>query len=223
MTLYPGVRCYVKEAFAKSTLVVNEVDSFMRLCDVCDLLKDAWHCRTEPRAHELADRLEVAVPAYLAAFLKAFGLNAFRFKHHQMMHLAEQVRKDLLLLSCWVLERKHISAKQCFAHYKHATLMPGGALARMVNHQVFIVPWGCTKRCRPLHVSALLAAVSTALIYIYIYIYMCSLTRFGNCSLQSGIRVCSARRRTFQNWRQPCKFQKLLSVTLCGIKDCMHA
>ena len=179
MTLYPAIRSFVKEAFAKSTMVVDEVNSFLKLCEVCDLLQDARHCRTEARAHEIADRLEVAVPTYLAAFLKAYGLDAVRFKHHQMMHVAEQVRTDLLLLCCWVLERKHISAKQCFAHFYNKTVMPGGALARMVNHQAHLV------QCRTQKAVSTAVNVALALVcsgvdrfslgihtYIYIYVYV---------------------------------------------------
>ena len=136
MNLYPAVRCFLREALSGSTMVTKEMDSFLKLCIVCDLLKDVVRCKHEDQIPVLADKIGSAVSEYLAAVKTAYGVDCMRFKHHQLMHVAGQVRRDLLLLSCWTLERKHISSKQCFAHYRHSELMPGGALSRMVNKQV---------------------------------------------------------------------------------------
>ena len=136
MTLYPAIRIFLQEALARSALVAMELDSFFKLSTACDLLKDALECKNRDRMDGIADQLDVAVSAYLLAFKAAYGLDNMRFKHHQMMHLASQLRRDKQLLACWVLERKHISSKQGFAHYKQSALMPRGALARIVNKQV---------------------------------------------------------------------------------------
>ena len=148
MAIYPAVRAFVTEALSKSTRLGNEMDSLMKLFAICDLLKDAMHGNIP--AEDIADSLEVAVPSYLDAFKRAYGPDAVRFKHHQLLHIASQVRRDKRLLTCWALERKHTSTKQCFAHYRHAEIMPAGALARMVNAQVCIYVRKCTQRCRPL-------------------------------------------------------------------------
>ena len=137
LAVYPAVRVFVVDALSGSVRLVNEIDSFLRLCDVCDLLVEALHCPTEARADEIADQLEIAVATYLEAYKKAYGLQAIRFKHHQLLHIARQIRRDKRLLACWTLERKHITAKQSFANYRQAALMPAGALARMVNAQVW--------------------------------------------------------------------------------------
>ena len=136
MSLYPAVRCFLIEAFASSTLVKKEFQSFMALGSVCDLLAMLMHNKEENLIDRLADQLQAAVKTYLDAFREAYTVQQMRFKHHQLLHIPSQVRRDRLLLSCWALERKHIGAKECFNHYKIATLMPGGALARMVNRQV---------------------------------------------------------------------------------------
>jgi hypothetical protein len=120
LAIYPAIRLFVFESLSGSKAMVKEVASLMKLFDVCDLLGEAMRCSTATRALELADQLDIAVAAYLEAFVEAYGIEAMRFKHHQLLHLANQLRKDGWLLTCWTLERKHITSKQCFANYKHA-------------------------------------------------------------------------------------------------------
>ena len=116
---------------------------FLKLCDVCDLLVHAMHGFKGAGAAETADQLEAAVANYLEAFKSAHGEQAVKFKHHQLLHIPAQIRRDKMLLSCFTLERKHISTKQASAHYKHAEVMPAGALARMVNAQVCVCVCVC--------------------------------------------------------------------------------
>ena len=165
LAVYPAVRVFVVEALGKSTRLVNEIDSFLSICAICDLLVEALHCPAEARALVIADLLTTAVATYLEAFKKAYGLEAVRFKHHQLLHLPGQIRRDKRLLACWTLERKHITAKQAFSNFCQASVMPAGALARMVNAQVRERMHACmhvyacmvciSPRCRPPHMRTL--------------------------------------------------------------------
>ena len=66
----------------------------------------------------LACSMETAIEDYLEAFKKAYGPETMRFKHHMLLHLPNQLRKDGLLVTCWPLERKHIVALQSHQNYK---------------------------------------------------------------------------------------------------------
>ena len=126
----------------------------MKLREVCDLVREAVQCPPAARVKEIATLLQVAISKYLDAFKEAYGVDAMRFKHHQLMHIVAQLLRDLMMLTCFTLERKHITSMQCFANYKNAEFMPAGALARMVNAQVCGIVYICLVK----HA----AAVSTA-------------------------------------------------------------
>lgn len=149
LSVYPGLRYFVVEAFAKSDKIQRELTSLLSLTDICDLCTQGMHCRTAARAEELATRLEQAIPKYLESFKGVYGERALRFKHHLLMHLPAHLRADGRLLTCFTLERKHVVSKQCFNHYKHAEKMPVGALARMLNAQVLLLLLVARLRCRP--------------------------------------------------------------------------
>ena len=162
LQVYPGVRHFIVEACSKSERLVKEIESFFKLCEVCDLVLAAMHCRTKAQVAELVAPLENAVSAYMTAFVKAYGPDAVRFKHHQLLHVASQLLRDGMCLTCFTLERKHITTNQCFNNYRRWETMPAGSLARMVNAQVHGIALFF-----PLLQDA--AAVSTA-ICVYAYI-----------------------------------------------------
>ena len=68
----------------------------------------------------------------MAAFVEAYGEEHVRFKHHQALHLEKHKR----MLSCWVLERKHIGTKECLQHNRCVMHIESTGLSRMINRQL---------------------------------------------------------------------------------------
>ena len=85
----------------------DEIDSFVKLGDVVDILANANKGIVGP------DDLEAATTCWLEAHLKAYGDEHFVYKHHQAMHLADMWRRTLtrggrrFLMNCFALERHH--------------------------------------------------------------------------------------------------------------------
>ena len=84
----------------------------------------------------LAKRLDTAVFAYLQAYANAHGQAEMRHKHHELVHLADQLRKDKLLLWCFTAERKHIVAKEVMTDSKKRRNFALGTVARMLSAQI---------------------------------------------------------------------------------------
>jgi hypothetical protein len=135
LSIFPALRAFIDEAFGKSAPLHAEVTSFLKLSRVCDLVKQCLtECTYDP--DKMAASLEVAVEAYLVAFKAAYGEEHVRFKHHQLLHLAGQIKKDRMLLACWAAERKNKHLLQCCFHQKHAPAMTPGVLGKAVAGQV---------------------------------------------------------------------------------------
>jgi hypothetical protein len=107
--------------------------SLMLLLDVVDLVLKAN--RRLQDVETLATRLETAVFAYLEATL-AYGSQAMKHKHHELTHLADQLRRDGILLWCFTTERKHIIAKAVMAHCRTMTAFGLGSVSRMFTSQI---------------------------------------------------------------------------------------
>ena len=75
-------------------------------------------------AEQAAIRLRDLVKSYMAAFEEAYGKNKFRFKHHQLLHLPDQIYARKRLLICFVLERKHYLAKVALQWHKRLRAIP---------------------------------------------------------------------------------------------------
>ena len=87
-------------------------------------------------AEQAAIRLRDLVKSYMAAFEEAYGKNKFRFKHHQLLHLPDQIYARKRLLICFVLERKHYLAKVALQWHKRLRSMSRGGLNGMLMSQL---------------------------------------------------------------------------------------
>lgn len=137
LSVYPALRHFVLEALSASKALTAQRESLLALFRVCDLVKEATRLKQNTDDVEpLARDLEEASSEYLHAFRIAYGPLAMKFKHHLVMHLASQLRRDKRLITCWPLERKHIGSKQSLEHYHDHQNMRLGGIARMMNLQV---------------------------------------------------------------------------------------
>ena len=106
MSMYSIIGCFICAVYMAAGVCVNECQAYMRLCDVLDLLVASTHgCVTPKQLHD-------AVDEFLQACLLAGWQIYMHPKFHWCIHLAVQLKKFGLLLSCWVHERKHKMVKR---------------------------------------------------------------------------------------------------------------
>jgi len=100
------LRHFVLTVVLVATAPSREVDSFLALCKVVDLMQRA-KARCTPA---VLDRLESAVAAFRRAHELAYGAEEeglTKPKHHYMFHMASAAREIRFWLDCFVHERKH--------------------------------------------------------------------------------------------------------------------
>ena len=131
---YAFVRHFALLNFLQDPDMRLALRSLMLLLDVVDLILKAN--RRLRDVETLADRLETAVFAYLKAFTLAYGSEEMKHKHHELIHLAAQLRMDKLLLWCFTAERKHIIAKSVMVNARRMTSFQLGSVSRMLASQV---------------------------------------------------------------------------------------
>ena len=111
--------------------------SLLLLLDVVDLvLKGATTRLRATDVDDIASRLDIAAFAYLEAFAAAHGRDEMKHKHHELVHLADQLRRDKRLLWCFTHERKHIVAKSVMQHNRSVRGFARGAVSRMLMAQI---------------------------------------------------------------------------------------
>ena len=92
---------------------MDEVKSYYALCNVVDCLLESRNTGTVS-PEELQSKIEL----YLIFRLGAYGAAWFPPKAHYILHLAAQLRKHGVLVSCYCHERKHKELKK-YANQSH--------------------------------------------------------------------------------------------------------
>jgi hypothetical protein len=135
LEVYPVLRAF---AIACYGVLATEphVVSFLLLCLICDEIRDLLKGKEGKLAEEAAQRLRALIKKYMVAFVAAYGSAAVRFKHHQLLHIPDQIWLLKRLVSCWVHERKHIQAKLALQHHKTGATMAACGMNRMLNNQM---------------------------------------------------------------------------------------
>jgi hypothetical protein len=87
----------------------EQVSSFLRLCDVIDLLQNLKRYK---HGHIAPATLHAAVTAHLRQFLKAYDGLGWKPKHHWALHLHRTLDKFGFLLGLLVCERRHKLVKR---------------------------------------------------------------------------------------------------------------
>jgi hypothetical protein len=88
------------------------------LCAVIDLLVRVSECATVDPCD-----LQDAIISHMRHRVNVYGAESVRPKQHHSMHLAEQLGRHKILLSCWVHERKHKEIKK-YERYLNNTAGP---------------------------------------------------------------------------------------------------
>jgi hypothetical protein len=87
--------------------LVRELESLRALALLCDLI-----ARANKSGGVGGRELGATASGHLAAFCAAYSKWSCKPKHHLVMHLGSQLRRDGLVLDCFVHERKHAAVKE---------------------------------------------------------------------------------------------------------------
>ena len=135
--MYAVLRQWALEVFGRISAMRPSLKSLLLLLDVIDLVLKAATTRLRAAdVDDIASRFDIAVFAYLEAFADAHGRDEMKHKHHELVHLAAQLRKDGQLLWCFTMERKHIVAKSVMQHNRSLRAFARGAVSRMLMAQI---------------------------------------------------------------------------------------
>jgi hypothetical protein len=136
LSAYPLLRAFILEAFGANA-AEPYVKSMLLLMELCDKVRILLCSPGLAHVDALAKEVESLAKRYLTAFVEAHGSAAVRFKHHQLLHLGEQILRLRRMLSCWVTERKNKSAKLALQHTTHVSaIMHATGLSRMLADQI---------------------------------------------------------------------------------------
>jgi hypothetical protein len=128
---YPLMRRFILEAYGPNPPELHVV-SILLLFQICDDFRLVNKHLPDAEMEVIRNHLRSLVREYLVAFKAAHGIEQVKFKHHQLLHWVEKHPQ----LSCFCLERKHITAKQCMTNTKTVEHVAKGSLFRMMNQQV---------------------------------------------------------------------------------------
>jgi hypothetical protein len=137
---YPLMRRFILEAYGASPPELH-VRSILLLFQICDDFRLLNKHLPDAEKEVIRTHLRSLVREYLVAFKAAHGIESVVFKHHQLLHWVEQRPQ----LSCFCLERKHITAKKCVQNTTKLQHVAKGGLYRMMNQQVRMLEnpgWG---------------------------------------------------------------------------------
>lgn len=138
LAAYPVLRQWVLKEFIGIPAMRAALRSLLLLLDVSDIVVEAATCPPlqDAAVMDLAAHLDTAAFLYLEAFVNAHGRELMKHKHHELIHLADQLRRDKRLLWCFTAERKHIIAKAVMAHNRSLRSFAYGTIARMLVSQI---------------------------------------------------------------------------------------
>ena len=118
-----------------------EVTSLTALCEVLDALQAL------KTGGGSADVLTASSRHHMSCFCTAYGSDELIPKHHFLVHIPEQRRRDGCLLDCFTHERKHQMIKSCCSWIDNTRSFERMTLCRVLQEQLRQVqdlPW---RRC----------------------------------------------------------------------------
>ena len=122
-----------------ASIAVNRL-SFNTLCDVVDTIMRAKAGVERPAA--VADRLQRLLGDHMRYHVEAYGDAFIRPKHHWMMDIPDQFRRDDMVLDTFVIERGHLRVKAVADEVRNTIRFERSVLASILNHSLK-PPVGC--------------------------------------------------------------------------------
>lgn len=129
--LYGLLRHYVETVIGDDPRVAAHKASFDAACRVLDIILRAKRGRAD--VMRCADELRVALAEHLRAHKITYGTRLVRPKHHWLMDLPDQLRRDGCVLDAFVIERIHLQCKRIAEHVKNTSRFERSVLAGIAN------------------------------------------------------------------------------------------
>ena len=125
------LRCFVALQLGGDTDFERHVASFNAVCCIVDCILDVKRCLVDVRVG--ADRLEAAVRRHLALHTGVYGDVYIRPKHHWMLDVPQQFRRDGAVLDAFVIERTHLRVKAVAEPIQNVRGFERSALASLLT------------------------------------------------------------------------------------------
>ena len=130
LSLTPVLAHFVQTVLLPCHVCDAECLSFLALADIVEIILSTSRNQVRP------EMLLARVHRFLQNFVDAFGYNAQTPKFHWLLHLPECLLRFGLLLNCFVLERKHRTAKRYATDITNTSKNPSKSLlAEVLCHQ----------------------------------------------------------------------------------------
>lgn len=107
--LYGLLRHFVATRTANIPSLSPQVASFQAACRSLDLVMLSKRGVADPA--QASDMLQAAVVKHLRLHIAAYGTGGVRPKHHWMLHVADQFRRDGVVLDAFIIERIHLQVR----------------------------------------------------------------------------------------------------------------
>ena len=148
LTLYPIVRKWCQHVLMPSDRCIKEAESFIKLCDVLDLLRNSRN----GVVINVPD-LRLATHAWLSKHKEAYGDGHWIPKMHYALHFPEMLARRRFLFACWVHERHHKVIKRFVGDHRNTTSLERALCEELIaqkNHEFEkdVLVFGLV-RCRP--------------------------------------------------------------------------
>lgn len=131
--LHSLLRHFVQTRVDPQPGVEKELASFAAACRCIDLLLLAK--RGVAASGEVAEALARASAEHLELHKAAYGTAHLRPKHHWVMDVPAQLRRDGLVLDSFIIERIHLQVKSIAEHIRNTSCYERSVLAGVLNLQ----------------------------------------------------------------------------------------
>jgi hypothetical protein len=125
--LYGLLRHFFETRIAGLEEVRVEWKSFSAVCTVIDILLLAKRGSLDVVA--ASTQLEAAVAKHLRLHAEAYGPDTVVPKHHWMLDVPPQLRRDGMVLDTFVIERNHVSVKRIAEHIRNTLVYERSVLS----------------------------------------------------------------------------------------------
>lgn len=129
LLVYPLMRhfaCTIVEPTGRLDAVVH---TFVAICNVVDAIVACKH------GHGRPDKVRRRVAEYHSLAKESRGVDDWRWKDHAMLHIADQIETDGVVLDTFAHERKHQILKHAVQHVDNLRCLERSSLSRTILEQ----------------------------------------------------------------------------------------
>ena len=129
----------VPMAASQAVDIEAELAPFYAACKVVDKIMALKRGHADaPHREELLGDLQSAMAECISLHVARYGTREIKPKHHRMQHIADQIRKDLYVLDCWIIERLHLIIREILGNVRNpvefeASVLRGVCLKQMMT------------------------------------------------------------------------------------------